>query len=312
MDQEKGPLIPCVYCSHANPASHRFCGICGKALPDLVKQAAKPVPASSGSPSTGGIGMASRSPQPPSSPRTPSPRQENPNRDLSYLLHDDHVPTPTSRVPFIVGGLILVAVAGFFALRGGGKAAPTSVPADGSAAETTAETPPAAAKPTPGPGPTDGAKAEAAPPPEVPVQARKVNLPAVEPAPPKPVRHAAPVAKPPAAQPSHTAKKPPPAKAASAAAVEPVSEVAASSSDDCEKQMPRLRKAALGPDAKAKADLGLAYYTGRCAPRDLPTAYHWYALALRAAPESPLVSAQLEAIWKQMSPAERQLALKAQ
>jgi hypothetical protein len=35
-------------------------------------------------------------------------------------------------------------------------------------------------------------------------------------------------------------------------------------------------------------------------------------LALRTAPDSPQVSAQLEAIWKQMSQAERQLALKAQ
>jgi TPR repeat protein len=54
------------------------------------------------------------------------------------------------------------------------------------------------------------------------------------------------------------------------------------------------------------------YYAGRCVPRDLPTAYHWYALALHAEPDNSQVSAQLEAIWKQMSPAERQLALKSQ
>jgi len=38
---------------------------------------------------------------------------------LSYLLHDDdHVPAKTSRAPFIVAGLILASVAGFFYLRG--------------------------------------------------------------------------------------------------------------------------------------------------------------------------------------------------
>src|SRR5882724_3351513 len=163
MDQKydipKGePRIPCVYCSHSNPANFRFCGMCGKALPDLVKQAAKVSEGVSGSPLPGsGIGMAGRpaaqpprhTPSalpsalptvlpnvqavppvqppvpppvkpvqhavPPPSPR-PVARQENPNRDLSYLLHDDHTPARTNRTPFVVGTLILAAAAGFFAL----------------------------------------------------------------------------------------------------------------------------------------------------------------------------------------------------
>src|SRR5271168_4239777 len=108
MVEESGlPLIPCVYCGHPNPAGHRFCGMCGKALPDLVKQASR-VPTPPPSPA-------------PVRPAAPVARKENPNRDLSYLLDDDHEPPRTSRAPFIVGGLILAAVAAFFFLRGGGK-----------------------------------------------------------------------------------------------------------------------------------------------------------------------------------------------
>src|SRR5882724_3147216 len=143
MGEEQGlPRIPCVFCGHGNPPGHRFCGMCGKALPDLVKQAKTPQSAS-GSPvgSGGSVGAAkpvaqpasTASPrQPVASPplaappvrRAPPPRQENPNRDLSYLLHDDdHVPVRPSRMPFVVGALVLAAVAGFFIMRGGGKKA---------------------------------------------------------------------------------------------------------------------------------------------------------------------------------------------
>jgi len=85
--------------------------------------------------------------------------------------------------------------------------------------------------------------------------------------------------------------------------------VAASS--DCER-VPALRKAADRGDVRARTSLGLVYYSGQCVPRDLPTAYRWYALALHANPDNTQLSAQLEAIWRQMSPAERQLAIRPQ
>src|SRR5258706_11025104 len=101
--------------------------MCGKALPDLVKQP-KTAGSTSGSPTMSSTsGVASRAVMPPPSapparPVTPTPapaaRPDNPNRDLSYLLHDDHVPARTSRVPFIVGGLVLAAVAAVFVMRG--------------------------------------------------------------------------------------------------------------------------------------------------------------------------------------------------
>jgi len=348
--EEKGlPLIPCVYCSHANPPGHRFCGMCGKALPDLVKQAVRSASeGTSGSPMPGsGIGVAGRSPmqtpargqaamQPPSPMPSPTPSQrppqpaapmpslsprENPNRDLSYLLRDDHTPAKTSRKPFIVGGLILVAVAGFFAMRGGGKAAPANIAAATDASEVQPDSPVAPDAKSP------AKPVESAPQAESPTAAgetHKVEPEKVAPVPeeakpeaPKPVvqeaRHSAP---PRAIAKTAPAPKPSNQRKPSAATIAVPEAVAAedptpSPTGDCGKQLPALQKGAARGDAKAREGLGLIYYAGRCVSRDLPTAYHYYALALHAEPDNTQVSAQLEAIWKQMSPAERQLALKA-
>jgi len=320
--------------------------MCGKALPDLVKLA-KPVQGASGSASVGGgmgaggrpsgqmAGAPAVSPRPASPPPvrpTPAARADNPNRDLSYLLHDDHVPTRNSRVPFLLGGLVLAAVAVFFFMRGGSKPAPAAGSGSGTGDATAsqaappagADAPPAETKVEPPPPPkAEAPKAEPAQA-ETPADSpkgdpEKAEIPpaAAATVPAKEVRHPAPTvttahAKP-APRPSRMLNKPSPAKA-----VAPEVETAeaadspATPSGDCEKQLPAMRKAAAHGDAKAKADLGLVYYAGQCVPRDLPTAYHWYALALRTAPDSPQISAQLEAIWKQMSQAERQLALKAQ
>src|SRR5450432_2537224 len=346
MAEEQGlPRTPCVFCGHGNPPSHRFCGMCGKALPDLMKQS-KPLQSTSGSAAGGGgMGAAGRptatpvSPTPPRAPvasppvgtqpvrPAPAPRAENSNRDLSYLLHDDdHVPARTSRVPFLVGGLVLAAVAAFFILRGGGKKAPAvgttsgdasvSLPAPDAGSSEAKEEPSKAEEPKTEPPKSepiasDAAKAE---PPDdsVKTEPEKAETPpAATPAPshPSPAvvkAYPKPVPRAPRAQkkPSPSRQQPP------AAAEEQEAPSPVSSGDDCESQLPSLRKAAARGDAKAKASLGMVYYAGQCVPRDLPTAYHWLALALRTAPDSPSVSAQLETIWKQMSPAERQLALK--
>jgi hypothetical protein len=287
------------------------------------------------------MGVAGRQPEPPASapslgptPARPGParsspaaRTGNPNRDLSYLLHDDdHVPARTSRVPFIVGGLILAAVAAFFVLRGGGKPAPAagSGTGDATASQATSpagpDAPPTEAKVEPPK--AEAPKAEAAktePAADTPrVEPEKAEIPpAAAAAAAQEALHPAPaVATPrakPAPRPARIQKKPSPSTAAAPEEeTADAADTAPAPSGACEKELPAMRKAAARGDAKAKADLGLVYYAGRCVPRDLPTAYHWYALALRTAPDSPQISAQLEAIWKQMSPAERQLALKAQ
>jgi hypothetical protein len=284
--------------------------MCGKALPELVKQASRtsapppnvPLP---GAPPARPVASATSA---------VTTRHDNPNRDLSYLLHDDHVPARTSRVPLLVGGLVLAAVAAFFGMRGGGKTAPAtgSGTGDTSTSQTTSSTDPAVlpseAKvepPAAEPPKTETTQAEdtkTEPPPD------SAKAEPVKTGTPPAAAHPKPPARPATAQ---KQKKPSPAKLAAVDTAATASSLAAPGGD-CEKQLPSLRKAAARGDAKGKADLGLAYYVGRCVPRDLPTAYHFYALALRIAPDSPQVSAQLEAIWKQMSPAERQLALKAQ
>lgn len=394
MDQDIAqPLIPCVFCSHLNSVGHRFCGMCGKALPDPSRKVAKPVvPASSHPPSSAplrGIGGGPRlepgiparpiasipfdslrvgapvsedHPEPHGGPRPavtplnaavaspppaalrPNPHptshptahpktslHDDPNRDLSYLLEEDHAPTKPSRLPFVVGGLLLAVVAGFFAMRGGGKIPASAETADGttsgSASEATSAKTPAAPmrskqeKPAPIAEPAAPGSASSGnfpeeqtkepPPPITPPPAQEAPPLAsvrINPAPKK--RLPSPKVKAKAAKAS--ARKPSPSQpAASEPAEESTSAASVAATSDCEK-VPALRKAADRGDVRARTSLGLVYYSGQCVPRDLPTAYHWYALALRANPDNAQLSAQLEAIWKQMSSAERQVAIRPQ
>ena len=61
---------------------------------------------------------------------------------------------------------------------------------------------------------------------------------------------------------------------------------------------------------KAQTLLGAMYATGHCVGRDLPTAYRWFALALRKDPENTAVQADLQKLWGEMTQPERQLAIK--
>ena len=61
---------------------------------------------------------------------------------------------------------------------------------------------------------------------------------------------------------------------------------------------------------KAQTLLGAMYATGHCVNRDLPIAYRWFAKALHGDPGNSRVQRDLEVLWKQMTPEERQLAMK--
>jgi hypothetical protein len=79
---------------------------------------------------------------------------------------------------------------------------------------------------------------------------------------------------------------------------------------DCDRGL-RLVKAAAGQsNAKAMISLGTLYSTGTCAPRDLPTAYRWFALALHKEPDNQALQDDLQKLWSQMTQPERQLAIK--
>ena len=79
---------------------------------------------------------------------------------------------------------------------------------------------------------------------------------------------------------------------------------------DCDHAVALFKSAADKSNARARSALGSMYATGHCVARDLPTAYRYFALVLRTDPENATASQNLESIWKQMTPPERQAATK--
>ena len=80
---------------------------------------------------------------------------------------------------------------------------------------------------------------------------------------------------------------------------------------DCGKASKSLMASARKGNAKAQSVVGSMYATGHCVSRDLPTAYGWFAKALHHDPNNRRYAGDLEVVWRQMTQAERQLALKA-
>jgi hypothetical protein len=79
---------------------------------------------------------------------------------------------------------------------------------------------------------------------------------------------------------------------------------------DCDRGLKMLRTSAYQSNEKAMISLGALYSTGLCAPRDLPTAYRWFAVALRKEPDNPALQQNLQKLWSQMTQPERHLAMK--
>ena len=80
---------------------------------------------------------------------------------------------------------------------------------------------------------------------------------------------------------------------------------------NCDMAQRSLLAAAAHSNTKAFTTLGTMYATGHCAGHDLPTAYRWFAKALRQEPGNARASQNLELLWKQMTPAERQAATRS-
>ena len=79
---------------------------------------------------------------------------------------------------------------------------------------------------------------------------------------------------------------------------------------DCDRGLRLLKPSAEQSNVKAIVSLGVLYSTGTCAPRDLPTAYRWFALALHKEPDNQALQEDLQNLWGKMTPPERQLAIK--
>jgi hypothetical protein len=79
---------------------------------------------------------------------------------------------------------------------------------------------------------------------------------------------------------------------------------------DCDHGLRILKPAADHANPKAMIEMGALYSAGLCTPRDLPTAYRWFALALRKEPDNQSVQTDLKKLWSEMTQPERQLAIK--
>jgi hypothetical protein len=77
---------------------------------------------------------------------------------------------------------------------------------------------------------------------------------------------------------------------------------------NCDRALISLKAAADRSNTRARSLLGSMYATGHCVPRDLPNAYRWFALASRENADNMWVQRNLEMIWREMTPQERQLA----
>lgn len=79
---------------------------------------------------------------------------------------------------------------------------------------------------------------------------------------------------------------------------------------DCDRGVHMLKSTAAESSVPAMISLGTLYSTGTCAPRDLPTAYRWFAVALHKQPDNQALQNDLQSLWSQMTQPERQLAIK--
>jgi hypothetical protein len=79
---------------------------------------------------------------------------------------------------------------------------------------------------------------------------------------------------------------------------------------DCARGMKTVKPAADQNNSKAMITMGALYATGHCVSRDLPTAYRFFALALRKDPENAALKQNVEMVWSQMTQSERQQAIR--
>lgn len=79
---------------------------------------------------------------------------------------------------------------------------------------------------------------------------------------------------------------------------------------DCGRAGKSLLAAAAHSSLKAQSVLGTMYATGHCVTRDVPAAYRWFAKALHQDPGNVRLQRDLEVLWQQMTPEEREIAAK--
>src|SRR5271169_42463 len=177
-------------------------------------------------------------------------------------------------------------------------ASPTTNPATGT---TPASTAPAPADATPSPSAANSPSDSTAAPP-VPVAKDPTTAADTPPASPKPDK-------------AVDTPKPKPPAAVQPVKTDPVSEAqkfiyGRGVKQDCDRGLRILKPAAAQANPRAMIEMGALYSAGLCTPRDLPTAYRWFALALRKDPDNQAVQTDLQKLWGEMTQPERQLAIR--
>lgn len=79
---------------------------------------------------------------------------------------------------------------------------------------------------------------------------------------------------------------------------------------NCDKGLRYVKPVADQANSKAMITMGALYATGHCVARDLPTAYRYFALALRKDPDNTALKQNAEMVWSKMTPTERQQAIR--
>jgi len=78
---------------------------------------------------------------------------------------------------------------------------------------------------------------------------------------------------------------------------------------DCRRAKAQLLAAAARSNPQAQSTLGTMYATGHCVDRDLISAYRWFAQALQKDRTNTRIQQDLQVLWNQMTPQEKQTAL---
>jgi hypothetical protein len=315
-----------------------------------ARQTSPPAPPSapaSSVPSIYGLNTPAEQTEHPAGPRASSPRSslQPSSRNLDYLLEDDDE-EPKRRW----GKLILVLVAltlaagfgylhwkqgGFDWVSGGEKKPAVAVPSDGAQSATDSGTTTASV-------PSDTSEAHPAPAQTAPAQTATPSSATQNDAAQNAVSQSVPSATPPSDSnsPASSASQPaasdsagggsdkpsaptepnsrPKAATPKPAAAKPLDTVTEAEryiygrgvQQQCDHGLRLLKRATDQSNAKAMISMGALYSTGTCTPRDLPTAYRWFAMALHKDPDNQALQDDLQKLWGQMTPPERQLAIK--
>ncbi len=272
------------------------------------------------------------------SPQNLDPHSSSSSSNLDYLLDDEEPPKSGAwKIVLIVVVLAVGGTLGYmrwknqsFGWLGAGpnKPAATAKPSDTADSNTPDSSAGSAAAPssTPPSSPADATPAPAnpagnpAPDKSAPVESPVANVPAPDSAAPShpPVTPRAPKKKkaeladpnlsPPVVATRRTPAPAPPARDSITEAQKYI--YGKGVQQDCDRGLRLLKPAADHANPKAMIEMGALYSAGLCTPRDLPTAYRWFAMALRKDPNNQSVQTDLQKLWGEMTQPERQLAIK--